>query len=79
MALPCLAVDTKTFATLENHNGLPIRRTVSKMKSELIDPKVVSSDHSSGRSMLDQLAAFVVGTKYEDLSERVTYPVLCAV
>jgi 2-methylcitrate dehydratase len=40
------------------------------MKSELIDPKVVSSDHSSGRSMLDQLAAFVVGTKYEDLSER---------
>jgi 2-methylcitrate dehydratase len=39
------------------------------MKSELIDPKVVSSDHSSGRSMLDQLAAFVVSTKYEDLSE----------
>src|SRR5574338_290209 len=39
------------------------------MKSELIDPKVVSSNRSSGSSMLDQLAAFVVGTKYDDLSE----------
>jgi 2-methylcitrate dehydratase len=39
------------------------------MNSEIIDPKFEYSDHLSGRSMLDQLAAFVVGTKYEDLSE----------
>jgi 2-methylcitrate dehydratase len=39
------------------------------MKSEIIDPKVMYSDHSSGKSMLDQLAAFVVATKYEALSE----------
>jgi 2-methylcitrate dehydratase len=39
------------------------------MKSEIIDPKVMHSDHSSGKSMLDQLAAFVVATKYEALSE----------
>jgi 2-methylcitrate dehydratase len=39
------------------------------MKSEIIDPKVMYNDHSSGRSMLDQLAAFVVATKYEALSE----------
>ena len=69
MALPCLAVGTKTFATLENHNGLLIRRTASKMNSEIIDPKLVYSDHSPSRSRLDQLATFVVGTKYEDLSE----------
>src|SRR5574340_457365 len=39
------------------------------MKSALIDPKIAPGNHPSGRSMLDQLAAFVVSTKYEDLSE----------
>jgi 2-methylcitrate dehydratase len=73
MAPLCLAVDTKTVAILEKHSGSPIRRTASKMKSEIIDPKVVYSDRSSGRSMVDQLAAFVVGTKYEALSEIAIY------
>lgn len=43
------------------------------MKSGIIEPKVVHTDHSSARSMLDQLAAFVVRTKYEDLSETAIY------
>jgi hypothetical protein len=68
MALQCLEVGTKAVATLNKHNGLPIRRIVSKMTSEIMEPKIAYSDHSSGESMLDQLAAFVVGTCYEDLS-----------
>jgi 2-methylcitrate dehydratase len=39
------------------------------MKSALIDPKVVDNHHSLGISMLDQLAAFVIGAKYDNLSE----------
>ena len=39
------------------------------MKSGMVEEKVVSTAHSSGQSMLDQMAAFVVGTKYEHLSE----------
>jgi 2-methylcitrate dehydratase len=38
------------------------------MTSRIFGPKALYSDRSSARSTLDQLAAFVVGTKYEDLS-----------
>ena len=41
----------------------------SKMKTNLIDTKPVSSNEVAAISMVDQLAAFVVGTKYEALSE----------
>jgi 2-methylcitrate dehydratase len=43
------------------------------MKSVLFDPKVVDDHPPLGMSMLDQLAAFVVGAKYEDLSEAASY------
>ena len=39
------------------------------MKTNLIDTKPVYSGEISAVSMVDQLAAFVVGTKYEHLSE----------
>jgi 2-methylcitrate dehydratase len=39
------------------------------MKSVFIDPKVADDRPPLGISMLDQLAAFVVGAKYEDISE----------
>jgi 2-methylcitrate dehydratase len=39
------------------------------MKSEFTDAKAVDNYPSLESSMLDQLATFVVGTKYEDLSE----------
>ena len=41
----------------------------SKMKTNLIDTKPVSSNEVAAISMVDQLAAFVTGTKYEHLSE----------
>lgn len=43
------------------------------MESNLIDIKPVSSNDVAAMSMVDQLAAFVVGTKYEDLSETALY------
>lgn len=43
------------------------------MKSEFIDAKAVDNYLSSESSMLDQLAAFVVGAKYEELSEATIY------
>jgi 2-methylcitrate dehydratase len=39
------------------------------MRSNLMGLKIVYGNELIGMSMLDQLAAFVVGTKYEDLSE----------
>ena len=39
------------------------------MKSKLIDIKPVSSDDAAAIPMVGHLAAFVVGTRYEDLSE----------
>src|SRR5688572_21579017 len=39
------------------------------MKSKLIDIRPVYSIDVAATSMVDQLAAFVVGTKYEDISE----------
>ena len=69
MALRCLVAGTKTTATPAKVNDFPILKKMSKMTSRIFEPKVLYSDRSSARSMLDQLAAFVVGTKYEDLSE----------
>ena len=43
------------------------------MKSALIDMKPVYSNDVAAMPMVDQLAAFVVGTKYEDLSQTVLY------
>src|SRR5688572_10737112 len=43
------------------------------MKSNLIDIKPVYSNDVAAVSMVDQLAAFVVATKYEDLSEPALY------
>jgi 2-methylcitrate dehydratase len=43
------------------------------MESKLIDIKPVSSNEVVAMPMVDQLAAFVVGTKYEDLSETALY------
>jgi hypothetical protein len=61
-------VGTKAVATLNQDNG-HFHRIVSKMTSEIVEQKAKSTAHSSGESMLDQMAAFVVGTKYEHLSE----------
>ena len=43
------------------------------MESKLIDIKPVSSNDVAAMPMVDQLATFVVGTKYEDLSEAALY------
>src|SRR5687767_3682709 len=43
------------------------------MESNLIDIRPVYSDDIAAMSMVDQLAAFVVGTKYENLSETALY------
>jgi len=43
------------------------------MESKLIDIKPVYSNDVAAVPMVDQLAAFVVGTKYEDLSETALY------
>ena len=43
------------------------------MTSGIVEQKVISTAHSSGESMLDQMAAFVVGTKYEHLPELAIY------
>ena len=43
------------------------------MKSALIDIKPVYSNDIAVTPMVDQLAAFVVGTKYEDLSQTAIY------
>ena len=47
-----------------------IPKIASKMKSTPIDIKPVYSNDVAAMPMVDQLAAFVVGTKYEDLSEK---------
>src|SRR5688572_14181381 len=73
MALPRLIVGTKAVATLNKHNGPLIRKIVSKMKTNLIGTKPVYRNDVAAISMLDQLAGFVVGTKYEDLSETALY------
>jgi 2-methylcitrate dehydratase len=69
MALRVLGVGTKALATLDKDNGPLIRRIVSKMKTNLIGTKPVYRNDVAAMSMVDQLAGFVVGTKYEDLSE----------
>jgi len=43
------------------------------MTSTLIDIKPVSSHEAAAMPMVERLAAFVVGTKYEDLSETALY------
>lgn len=43
------------------------------MTSGIVEEKIISTAHSSGESMLDQMAAFVVGTKYEHLPELAIY------
>jgi len=43
------------------------------MKSTLIDGKPIYGNDVAAMPMVDQLAAFVVGTKYEDLSEIALY------
>src|SRR5688572_2405069 len=43
------------------------------MESKLIDIKPVYSNDVAAVPMVDQLAAFVVGTKYEDLSQTAIY------
>jgi len=43
------------------------------MESNLINIKPVYSNNVAAMSVVDQLAAFVVGTKYEDLSEAALY------
>ena len=43
------------------------------MKSALIDIKPVTSNDGAAMPMVDQLAAFVVGTKYEDLSQTALF------
>ena len=43
------------------------------MKTNLIGIKPIYSDGVSAMPMVDQLAAFVAGTKYEDLSETALY------
>jgi 2-methylcitrate dehydratase len=62
-------VGTKEVATLDKDNGPLIRRIVSKMKTNLIGTKPVYRNDVAAMSMVDQLAGFVVGTKYEDLSD----------
>jgi 2-methylcitrate dehydratase len=62
-------VGTKALATLDKDNGPLIRRIVSKMKTNLIGTKPVNRNDVAAMSMVDQLAGFVVGTKYEDLSD----------
>ncbi len=53
--------------------GQIIPKIASKMESKLIDIRPVSSNEIAAMPMVDQLAAFVVGTKYEDLSELALY------
>lgn len=53
--------------------GQVIPEVASKMESKLIDIKPVSSNGLAAMPMVDQLAAFVVGTKYEDLSKAALY------
>ena len=72
MARRCLAVGTRAVATLNQDNG-SLHRIVSKMTSGIVEEKIISTAHSSGESMLDQMAAFVVGTKYEHLPELAIY------
>lgn len=60
---------SKALATLDKDNGPLIRRIVSKMKTNLIGTKPVYRNDVAAMSMVDQLAGFVVGTKYEDLSD----------
>jgi len=62
-------VGTKVLATLDKDNGPLIRRIVSKMKTNLIGTKPVHGNDVAATSMVDQLAGFVVGAKYEDLSD----------
>lgn len=69
MALQVLTVGTKVLATLDKDNGPLIRRIVSKMKTNLIGTEPVYRNDVVAMSMVDQLAGFVVGAKYEALSE----------
>ena len=69
MVLSCLAVGIKALAILDKVTGSLVRRTASKMKTNLISTKPVYRNDVAAQSMVDQLAEFVVGTKYEDLSE----------
>ena len=58
---------------LEKPLGQRIPKKASKMKSALIDLKPVYSNDVAAMPMVDQMAAFVVGTKYEDLSQTALY------
>jgi 2-methylcitrate dehydratase len=58
---------------LEKQHRQIIPKIASKMESKLIDIRPVYINDVAAASMVDQLAAFVVGTKYEDLSETALY------